>query len=99
MASEQDEEEEWCHGMQSIAYWPSDGATGSLCRCGQMRGEDTKLLTCRGCRVARICHVDHQKMGSEEAALGGNLLAGRRRDICGALGKRRGVVQNFVSPD
>ena len=67
--------------------------------CGQTRGEDTPMLTCSGCRVARFCSVDHQKMASKKAALGGNLIAGRHKDICGVLGKWRQVVKDGVSTD
>jgi hypothetical protein len=57
------------------------------------------MLTCSGCRVARFCSVDHQKMASKKAALGGNLIAGRHKDICGVLGKWRQVVKDGVSTD
>jgi hypothetical protein len=67
--------------------------------CGQTRGEHTPMLTCSGCRVARFCSADHQKMASKEATLGGNLLTGRHTDICGVLGKWRQVVKDGVSPD
>jgi hypothetical protein len=53
---------------------------------------------CSVCRVERFCNIDHQKMGSKEAALGGNLLAGRRRDICGALGSIREVSGGCEQP-
>jgi hypothetical protein len=55
-------------------------------------------LSC-GCRVARFCSADHQKMASEKAALGGSLTTGRHKDICGVLSKWRNVVKNGVSPD
>ena len=67
--------------------------------CGQTRGEDTPMLTCSGCRVARFCSPDHQKMASKKAALGGSLCMGRRKDICGVLRKWRDVVRDAVSPD
>ena len=38
-------------------------------------------------------------MASEKAVLGGNLLTGRHKDICGVLGKWRQVVKDGVSPD
>jgi len=40
------------------------------------------MLTCSGCRVARFCSSDHQKMASKKAALGGSLTTGRHKDIC-----------------
>jgi hypothetical protein len=72
----------------SIYYW-----------CGQTRGEHTPMLTCSGCRVARFCSADHQKMASKKAALGGSLTTGRHKDICGVLRKWRYVVKDSVSPD
>jgi tetratricopeptide (TPR) repeat protein len=67
--------------------------------CGQTRGEDTPMLTCSGCRVARFCSADHQKMASKKAASGGSLRAGRHKDICGVLSKWREVVKDGVAPD
>ena len=67
--------------------------------CEQKRGEDTPMLTCNGCRVARFCSADHQKMASKSVASGGSLQTGRHKDICGLLGKWRGVEKDGVSPD
>ena len=67
--------------------------------CGQSRGENTPMLTCIGCRVERFCSANLQKMASKKAALGGNLLLGRHKDICGVLSKWRKVVKNGVAPD
>jgi tetratricopeptide (TPR) repeat protein len=67
--------------------------------CGQTRGEDTPMLTCSGCHVARFCSADHQKMASRKAALGGSLTMGRHKDICRVLNKWREVVKDVVSPD
>ena len=67
--------------------------------CEQTRGEDTPMLTCSGCRVARFCSTDHQKMASRKAALGGSLKTGRHKDICGVLSKWREVVKDGVAPD
>jgi len=67
--------------------------------CCQRRGEDAPMLTCSGCRVARFCSTDHQKMASKSVAAGGSLLTGRHKDICGLLGKWRGVEKDGVSPD
>ena len=72
----------------------------NLCAgCGQIRGLDTPMLTCSGCRVARFCSADHQKMGSKKAALGGSLWTGRHKDMCTVLGKWREVVNGGVAPD
>jgi hypothetical protein len=57
------------------------------------------MLTCSGCRVARFCSADHQKMASKKAALGGSLTTGRHKDVCGVLSKRREVVKDRVSPE
>jgi tetratricopeptide (TPR) repeat protein len=67
--------------------------------CEQTRGEDTPMLTCSGCRVARFCSTDHQKMASKKAALGGSLTTGRHKDICGVLSKWREVIKDGVAPD
>ena len=57
------------------------------------------MLTCSGCRVARFCSADHQKMASKKAALVGNLLTGRHKDICGVLSNWLEVVKDGVAPD
>ena len=58
------------------------------------------MLTCSGCRVARFCSADHQKMASKSVSSGGRaLLSGRHKDICGLLGKWRGVEKDDVSRD
>jgi len=62
--------------------------------CGQTQGEDTPMLTCSGCCVARFCSADHQKMASKKAASGGSLTMGRHKDICGVLSKWREVVKS-----
>ena len=56
------------------------------------------MLTCSGCRVARFCSADHQKMASKKATLM-SLWTGRHKDICGVLSKWREVVKDGVSPD
>ena len=67
--------------------------------CNQKRGEDAPMLTCSGCRVARFCSADHQKMASKSVASGGSLRTGRHKDICELLGKWRSVEKDGVSPD
>ena len=70
--------------------------------CQQKRGGPgiaLPMLTCSGCRVARFCSAAHQKMASKSVASGGSLTTGRHKDICGLLGKWRGVVKDGVSPD
>ncbi len=57
------------------------------------------MLTCSGCRVARFCSADHQKMASKKATVGGDCFAERHKDICAVLGKWRQVVKGGVSPD
>ena len=56
------------------------------------------MLTCNGCRVARFCCADHQRMASKKPALGGSLTTGRHKDICGVLSKWRAVVKDGVAP-
>ena len=70
--------------------------------CQQKRGGPgiaLPMLTCSGCRVARFCSADHQKMASKSVASGGSLLTGRHKDICGLLGKWSGVEKDGVSSD
>ena len=79
--------------------WRVQRGRDTCAGCGQTRGEDTPMLTCSGCRVARFCSADHQKMASKKAALGGCLRTGRHKDICGVLSKWREVVKDGVAPD
>jgi hypothetical protein len=79
--------------------WRVQRGRDTCAGCLQTRGEDTPMLTCSGCRVARFCSADHQKMASEKAALGGSLMMGRHKDICGVLRKWREDVKDGVSPD
>ena len=68
--------------------------------CGQKRCEDTApMLTCNGCKVARFCNADHQKMASKSIASGGNIFMGRHKDLCGVVGKWRRVVKDGESAD
>jgi tetratricopeptide (TPR) repeat protein len=79
--------------------WRVQRGRDTCAGCGQTRGEDTPMLTCSGCRVARFCSADHQKMASKKAALGGRLWTGRHKDICGVLRKWREAVKDGVAPD
>ena len=79
--------------------WRVQRGRDTCAGCGQTRGEDTPMLTCSGCRVARFCSADHQKMASKKAALGGSLWTGRHKDICGVLRKWREAVKDGVAPD
>ena len=85
--------------LKDYLSWLVVRGRNSCAGCGQRRGEDAPMLTCSGCRVARFCSADHQKMASKSVAAGGNLWTGRHRDICGLLGKWRGVEKEGVSPD
>jgi hypothetical protein len=77
--------------------WHVKKGRGACAGCMQKRGKDTPMLTCSGCRVARFCSTDHQKMASRKASLGGNMLEGRHKDLCGVLGKWRQVMNEGVS--
>ena len=70
--------------------WRVQRGRDTCAGCGQARGEDTPMLTCSGCRVARFCSADHQKMASKKAALGGSLTTGGTRISaeCSASGAR-----------
>ena len=68
--------------------------------CAQTRDENVQMLTCGGCRVARFCSADHQKMASKSVASGGSLLQCRHKDVCGVLGKwRQQVVKDGMPSD
>jgi tetratricopeptide (TPR) repeat protein len=69
------------------------------CGCGQTRSEDTHMLKCSGCKAARFCSVDHQKMACKKISAGGNVRMGRHNDVCGLLGKWRMVVKHGVPPE
>jgi len=87
------------HISKSTSHGVVNGDVYTCAGCGQTRGEDTPMLTCSGCRVARFCSADHQQMASKKAALGGSLWTGRHKDICGVLGKWREVFKDGVAPD
>ena len=68
--------------------------------CNQTRGEDAHMLTCAGCRVARFCSLEHQKMASRDVSRGGSLLYVRHKHVCGLLGTwRQRVVKDGAPPD
>jgi hypothetical protein len=77
--------------------WRVQRGRDTCAGCGQTRGEDTPMLTCSGCRVARFCSADHQKTASKKAGL--SLWTGRHKDICGVLRKWREAVKDGVVPD
>lgn len=62
--------------------------------CHQMREHDVSMLMCGGCRVAKFCNVEHQKMASKRVSSGRMLLNIRHKEVCGLLGKWKKVVVN-----
>ena len=86
--------------LQDYLSWCVERGRNRCAGCSQTRGKDVQMLTCGGCRVARFCSADHQKMASKSVASGGCLLEGRHKDVCGVLGKwRQQVVKDGMSPD
>ena len=85
--------------LQDYLSWLVGRARDWCDGCLQKRGEDAPMLTCSGCRVARFCSVDHQKMASKSVAMGGKRRSERHKDMCAVLGKWRGVEKDGVSPD
>ena len=83
--------------LEEYLTWVVENGRQSCAGCQQKRNEQAPMLTCNGCRVVRFCDADHQKMASKNIMAGGNLWQGRHKDICGLLGKWRGVVKNGVS--
>jgi hypothetical protein len=94
-----DQEDAALAHLKEHLSWRMQRGRDTCAGCGQTRGEDTPMLTCSGCRVARFCSADHQKMASKQAASGGSLRTGRHKDICGVLSKWREVVKDGVAPD
>ena len=68
----------------SPGVWHRD-VTGVMV-ASRRRGEDAPMPHVHGCRVARFCSADHQKMASQSVASGGSLWTGRHKDICRLLG-------------
>lgn len=67
--------------------------------CGQIRSDDTHMLTCSGCKVARFCSVEHQKKSCKKPSCGGNIRMGQHNRICGLLGKWRMVVKQHATEE
>jgi len=68
--------------------------------CNQTRGADEHMLTCGGCRVARFCSAEHQKMASRDISRGGSLVFARHKDVCALLGQwRQRVVKGGEPPE
>jgi tetratricopeptide (TPR) repeat protein len=85
--------------LQDYLTWLVERGSRFCCGCGQTRSEDTRMLKCSGCKAARFCSVDHQKMACKKISAGGNLRMGRHNDVCGLLGKWRKVVKHGVPPE
>ena len=85
--------------LKAHLSWRVQRGRDTCAGCGQTQGEDTPMLTCSCCRVARFCSADHQKMASKKASLVGCLCTGLHKDICGGLSKWRDVVKDGVAPD
>jgi hypothetical protein len=47
---------------------------------GQTRGEDTPMLKCSGCRVAKFCSADHQKTARKKATFGRESVDGAAQE-------------------
>ena len=63
--------------------------------CGQKRGDDAPMLNCGGCKVARFCSEDHQRMASTK----GGRKPVRHKDICSLLGEWKEVVKERETGD
>jgi hypothetical protein len=85
--------------LQDYLSWRVEKGRNRCAGCYQTRGEDAQMLTCGGCRVARFCSVQHQKMASYSVTSGGSLLFGRHKDVCRLLGMwRQRVVKDGAPP-
>ena len=86
--------------LQRYLSWCAESGPKKCAGCHQTRGEDVHMLTCAGCRVARFCSAEHQKMASRDASRGGCVFLGRHKDVCGLLGAwRQRVVKDGAPPD
>jgi tetratricopeptide (TPR) repeat protein len=86
--------------LQRYLSWCVECGPKLCAGCFQTRGENVSMLTCGGCRVARFCSAEHQKMASRDVSRGGSLFLGRHKDVCGLLGAwRQRVVKDGAPPD
>ena len=86
--------------LQDYCSWCAESGRNWCTGCGQQRGSDAPMLTCGGCRVARFCSAEHQRMASRDASRGGCLVLGRHKDVCGLLGMwRQQVLKQGNSPN
>ena len=86
--------------LQTYLTWCVQRGRNQCEGCNQTRGEDAHMLTCGGCRVARFCSAEHQRMASRTVTSGRGLLEGRHKDVCGVLGKwRQRVVKEGAPPE
>jgi hypothetical protein len=68
--------------------------------CSQTRGGDTNLLMCSGCRVARFCSPQHQRMASADTPRSRSMVFGKHNRVCALLGKwRQNVVKGGHAPE
>ena len=68
--------------------------------CSQTRGEDANLLMCSGCRVARFCSPQHQRMASVDTPRSRSMVFGKHNRVCALLGKwRQNVVKAGHAPE
>lgn len=68
--------------------------------CDQTRGEDVNLLVCSGCRVARFCNRQHQRMASCDTPRSRSMVFGKHSRVCALLGKwRQSVVKHGHAPE
>jgi tetratricopeptide (TPR) repeat protein len=86
--------------LQRYVSWCVECGPKQCAGCYQARGENVHMLTCGGCRVARFCSAEHQKMASRDASRGGCVFLGKHKDLCGLLGAwRQRVLKQGESPD
>jgi len=94
-----DEDKALAH-LQDYCSWCVESGRSWCNGCGQKRGTDAPMLTCAGCRVARFCNAEHQRMAWRYVCSGGNLLYGRHKDVCALLGAwRQRVLKDGNSPN
>ena len=98
LALDDGEEDEALECMHAYLAALVEHAQHHCTGCCQRRGMDVHMLTCAGCRVAKFCSKDHQKMASKRVSEGGSALEGRHRDVCAVLCKWRQHVLKRQQP-
>jgi tetratricopeptide (TPR) repeat protein len=86
------QEDEACTLLGKYLSWRVNLGRNMCLGCEQARGDDSPMLACSGCNVARFCNSNCQKQASKSAMSGKSVLWERHKEICGLIGKWHHVV-------